>query len=207
MIDVNWDDNAKAAVNTYNDWALENDLGIHAFFEHLTNNGHTQQKTVADAVAEHKGKWPFSHSIVMMWYSPKHGHFFAFGEGYDFCEGEYQVCTRAEFEAYVKEQESKITMDDINEHISTGEQEGEKWTHKWNGRKCIVVFTDDYMSWVKGEGLNKLVPTDSLKPIKPTISKDAKRQLELYVQYRVDRYGDYAMKSDLSDYLSHHEII
>ncbi len=57
MIDVNWDDNAKAAVNTYNDWALENDLGIHAFFEHLTNNGHTQPKTVADAVEQDGVKW------------------------------------------------------------------------------------------------------------------------------------------------------
>lgn len=211
MIDVNWDDNAKAAVNTYNDWALENDLGIHAFFEHLTNNGHTQPKTVADAVAEHKGKWPFSHSIVMMWYSPKHGHFFAFGEGYDFCEGEYQVCTRAEFEAYVKEQESKITMDDINEHISTGEQEGEKWTHTYDGQKVRWLGDKpdscEEMAIQYQSGEYGLARVSALKPIKPTISEDAKRQLELYVQYRVDKYGDYAMKSDLSDYMSHHDII
>lgn len=172
---IDWDDNAKAAVNTYNDWALENDLGIHAFFEHLTNNGHTQPKTVADAVAEHKGKWPFSHSIVMMWYSPKHGHFFAFGEGYDFCEGEYQVCTRAEFEAYVKEQESKITMDDINEHISTGEQEGEKWTHTLDGRKCKIIINkpdvDEDIVVLCKEGDYQIIGHEVLKPIKPKLTK------------------------------------
>lgn len=208
MIDVNWDDNAKAAVNTYNDWALENDLGIHAFFEHLTNNGHTQPKTVADAV-EYYGKT----FVAGQWTHIRCGKdgkmFFASGEtDSDNWQDSYLVCTREQFEAYVKEQEAKQKYPPLTQSlIDEAEQEDEKWTHKWNGRKCIVVFTDDYMSWVKGEGLNKLVTTDSLKPIKPTISKDAKRQLELYVQYRVDKYGDYAMKSDLSDYLSHHEII
>lgn len=55
MIDVNWDDNAKAAVSAYNDWALENDLAIHAFFEHLTSIGPTQ-KTVTDVEQEGE-KW------------------------------------------------------------------------------------------------------------------------------------------------------
>ena len=66
-----------------------------------------------------------------------------------------------------------------------------------HGQVLVVNRYDEYV----------LTGTVELKPIKPTISEDAKRQLELYVQYRCDKYGNYNMKSDLSDYLSHHEII
>jgi hypothetical protein len=48
--------------------------------------------------------------------------------------------------------------------------------------------------------------TVRFKPNKPAISKDAKEQLEIYVQYRIDKYGDYETKKDLLDYLSHHDI-
>lgn len=91
--------------------------------------------------------------------------------------------------------------------------EGEKWTHTYNDgdikcciklskldfNGCVVVFNDF-------EEYQLIQPRD-LKPIKPKLTEDAKRQLELYVQYRVDKYGDYPMKSDLADYLSKHEII
>ena len=201
MIDVNWDDNAKAAVNTYNDWALENDLGIHAFFEHLTNNGHTQPKTVADAVGWANGNWGNSISRHIA-YNPNSDRF-TYSETGEVNKRWYIVCTRAEFEAYVKEQESKITMDDINEHISTGEQEGEKWTHTYDGQKVRWLGDKpdscEEMAIQYQSGEYGLARVSALKPIKPTISEDAKRQLELYVQYRVDKYGDYAMKSDLSD--------
>lgn len=54
---IDWNDNAKAAVSAYNDWALENDLAIHAFFEHLTSIGPAKTKTVADAVEQEGEKW------------------------------------------------------------------------------------------------------------------------------------------------------
>lgn len=200
MIDVEWNDNAKAAVNTYNDWALENDLGIHAFFEHLTNNGHIQPKTIADAVEYYNCEFPEGQAILGIAYSNNKitpyyaGSPIAYGTN---SPESYIICTRAEFEAYVKEQESK--------------QEGEKWTHTLDGRKCKIIINkpdvDEDIVVLCKEGDYQIVGHEALKPIKPTISEDAKRQLELYVQYRVDKYGDHAMKSDLSDYLSHHDII
>lgn len=187
---IDWNDNAKAAVNTYNDWSLENDLGIHAFFEHLTNNGHTQPKTVADAVEVFGAKWPSSRYNFAWWDSDTEQMPLGCNETSD------TVCTRAEFEEYVKE------------------QEGEEWTHVVNfgfseQAQCKIISEHGDFLWVKvdGAGCPATYKKSELKPIKPTISKDAKRQLELYVQYRVDKYGDYAMKSELSDYMSHHDII
>ena len=98
------------------------------------------------------------------------------------------------------------------ELIEDGGQEGEKWTHTdTDGEPCnILIDAPDSLGRViilRRNGWYMPVDRSNLKPIKPTISEDAKRQLELYVQYRVDKYGDYAMKSDLSDYMSHHDII
>lgn len=159
MIDVNWDDNAKAAVNTYNDWALENYLGIHAFFEHLTNNGHTQPKTVADAVAFCK-KWNAKEFDYLFWHE---NIGFLYRNNRE-ATLEYKfVCTRQQFEAYAKEQEAK--------------QECEKWTHTYNQgeMKCKIIQTKtDFNGCVVV--LNdfeeyQLIEPEELKPIKPTISK------------------------------------
>lgn len=118
----------------------------------------TQTKTVADAVRAHGNKWPFSLGIELMGYSPKHNHYFAFGDGYNFTYGEYQICTRAEFEAYVKE------------------QEGEKWTHETaESEYCRILIDkpDQFGNVVilKEEWGYSDYPLSSLKPIKPTISK------------------------------------
>jgi len=161
---IDWNDNARAAVREFAEYVGQSDK-CERYLEHVTT-----KKTVADAYAWAGGRWKYDGLDVIV-----------FDDKFLYSTEEYTsrkvICTRAEFEAYVKEQEAK--------------QEGEKWTHKWNGRKCIVVFTDDYMSWVKGEGLNKLVPTDSLKPIKPTMSKaeawDRLNSGEFYnAQYGID---------------------
>lgn len=158
MIDVNWDDNAKAAVNTYNDWALENDLGIHAFFEHLTNNGHTQPKTVADAVEVFGAKWPSSRYNFAWWDSDTEQMLLGCNETSD------TVCTRAEFEEYVKE------------------QEGEEWTHVVDDDECQLTKCRKHLKlcngsdWVyvceKGE---YFVPSKmgycGVKPIKQKLTK------------------------------------
>jgi len=185
MIDVNWDDNAKAAVNTYNDWALENDLGIHAFFEHLTSNGHTQPKTVADAVEWANGNWGNSISRHIA-YNPNSDRF-TYSETGEVNKRWYIVCTRAEFEAYVKEQEKphfKATRENLEKIAKDAQgdfvevEEGEKWTHTYNQgeMKCKIIQTKtDFNGCVVV--LNdfeeyQLIEPEDLKPIKPKLTKD-----------------------------------
>lgn len=148
----------------------------------------TQTKTVADAVEYYNGEFPKRGAALGIAYS--NNKIIPYYAGSPIADGtnspeSYIICTRAEFEAYVKEQEA------------------EKWTHTWNGRKCIVVFTDDYMSWVKGEGLNKLVPTDSLKPIKPTITKADKAALVEFMKssHKLE------VISEVRAYIREHDII
>lgn len=193
-----------------------------------------KQKTVADAVEHFDGVWPApilgdpppKDEQVIIYCTDstpsgsKVGNFYAGGRGFD-SSYFYQVCTRAEFEAYVKEQDKphfKATRENLEKIAKDAqgvfeevEQEDEKWTHTYGEHRCrIKVDEPDFEGYIvlvtEHNGYIPCKP-ENLKHIKPTISEDAKRQLELYVQYRVDRYGDYDMKSDLSDYLSHHEII
>jgi hypothetical protein len=107
-------------------------------------------------------------------------------------------CTREEFEACVAAKAK-------SEH---------EWTHVLNsGARCKFFKS---LEWMQGDVYESedgkfFIPqrtgkSYSIKPIKPTISKDEKAQLELYVQYRIDKYGDYETKKDLLDYLSHHTI-
>ena len=114
-----------------------------------------QTKTVADAVEWHKSKgWG------VIWASEERDCItygimgFAFANSNSVSESRYIICTRAEFEAYVKE------------------QEGEKWTHTHLGEKCYVVHIDGCAAWVVVQNAGgKIVTTHGLKPIKPTITK------------------------------------
>lgn len=128
------------------------------------------QKTVADAVEYFDGVWPKpiegnppSYDEQVIIYCTKSdgceseiGEYYAGGRHFDpyfFC----QVCTRAEFEAYVKE------------------QEGEKWTHElWGDKAYIKIYEPDcdgyLMAVTEGNGYN-LVKIEDLKPIKPTLTK------------------------------------
>lgn len=162
-----------------------------------------QQKTVADAVEYYNGEFPEGQAVLGIAYS--NNKIVPYYTGSPIADGtnspgSYIICNREQFEAYVKE------------------QEGEKWTHVVDDDEGQLTKCRKHLKlcngrdWVyvceKGE---YFVPSKmgycGVKPIKPTISEDSKRQLELYVQYRVDKYGDYAMKSDLSDYLSYHDIV
>lgn len=201
---IDWNDNAKAAVRAFADY-IGQTKHCERYIERIVP---PQTKTVTDAVE---------------------------GKKIDISEmrdGMTVKCVRADSGCYKVGERYLVGRDEdgyfgpLNEKglasfnhqaysfelVETDKQEGEKWTHVTsNGTKCnIIVDTPDIhgraiVIGVDGEYMRH--PRDDLKPIKPTISKDAKRQLELYVQYRVDKYGDYAMKSDLSDYLSHHNII
>ncbi|MGE6417986.1 hypothetical protein ACQKDY_09680 [Alteromonas macleodii] len=108
-----------------------------------------------------------------------------------------------------RENLEKIAKDAQGDFVEV--EEGEKWTHTYFNIRCRIMDLDPdefgTVVIIKNGGDYALAHPSKLKPIKPTISEDSKRQLELYVQYRVDKYGDHAMKSDLSDYLSYHDIV
>ena len=204
MIDVNWNLAPEGAekIIQYNDtltwakdgyyWYIDSDKWVKDDCENeniVIATRPTQTKTVADAVEYHNGAWPNKH-YERLYYNPKSGEYFCSDNPFPW----YQfTCTSAEFESYVKEQEV------------------EKWTHTRLGDRCRIACSEadssGYIVVLSESYGYELLKHEALEPIKPAISKDAKRQLELYVQYRVDKYGDHDMKPDLSDYLSHHDII
>lgn len=183
MIDVEWNDNAKAAVEAYNNW-LEDNQETNAVEEFFTDLARitTQPKTVADAAEYYKGSWP-TQKCSTIWVDGSG----AFRWGNEVTN--QTVCTRAEFEAYVKE------------------QEGEKWTHTYKGEKCRIV-TDEPDS----EGMVCCVyeldmcyaVTDpkELKPIKPTISK-----AEAWDKLNEEKCSVHEFGSKLIDLQKEYEII
>ena len=151
----------------------------------------TQTKTVADAV-EYYGKT----FVVGQWTHIRCGKdgkmFFASGEtDGDSWQDSYLVCTRAEFEAYVKE------------------QEGEKCTHELWGDKVYIKVSepdcDGYLVVVtEGDGYN-LAKMEDLKPIKPTISKADCELLLKFKKHMVD--SDKSRLDDmLDDFIAMHDI-
>lgn len=155
---IDWNDNAKAAVECFADWAKLSDNGLLGEFDKYMS---PTQKTVADAV---KGKWVKDYNMStlsserpLIGFNPAQNVFFSCESGYIFSDnkdGEYQVSTLDQFEAYVKE------------------QEGEKWTHRDGVSDCRIVHTDGDFSWVNYKTGEKYVVHNScLKPIKPTISE------------------------------------
>lgn len=148
---IDWDDNARAAVEYFADW-LRADYSYIAnlddFYSRLP-----QTKTVADAVGaltkeELTGGWE------QIRYAPKQNYFFT-DMNRDKWFDTVHVCTRAEFESYVKE------------------QEGEKWTHTVEGSiKCALLCTHGDTSWVLEEGgVYETYFSSCIEPIKPTISE------------------------------------
>lgn len=213
---IEWNDNAKAAVRAFADY-IGQTKKCHRYLESFAS-----KKTIADAVEWANGKW--KDDCQYMLYHEELGKFsFVVSEG-PYVNGWQLVCTREQFEAYVEEQEKpqphfkatrenleKIAKDAQGDFVEVREKEGEKWTHTYDGQKVRWLGDKpdscEEMAIQYQSGEYGLARVSALKPIKPTISEDSKRQLELYVQYRVDKYGDYAMKSDLSDYLSYHDIV
>lgn len=158
------------------------------------HNPQQPRKTVEDAV-----EWNIAKYGSTDWAGvPDNLYFFDgggdWGFGYDLSV-DYLVCTREQFEACV---------------AAKAESEPE-WTHvHMGGDECKIIAIEPdingYVAIMWESGAYGYCKAQSLSPIKPTISKDAKEQLELYVQYRIDKYGDYETKEDLLDYLSHHYI-
>ncbi|MEC9061518.1 MAG: hypothetical protein VYC55_07915 [Pseudomonadota bacterium] len=187
MIDVEWNDNAKAAVRNFADYVGQSNK-CYRYFNHVVKN---QTKTVADAVEYYNGVWPEDepYDFVCVWNNK--------GERFEFwCEGYapvgycHQVCTREQFEAYVKE------------------QEGEKWTHTTPlGDKCYIKDNEQdcegvVLVVVKNLGYDLMKP-EQLKTIKPTISESDAKALEVFAN-KSHRHGvAWAVK----EYLNGHDII
>lgn len=159
----------------------------------------TQTKTVADAVEEFPDGWysipydtevevPYEDELLLC----AKKDFYDFGEKYtkgNFYRGAvdfeseyfYQVCTREQFEAYLAGVEPvgvDIDKDALKAQYKSAVkgQEDEKWTHKTNaGELCKIHVKEPDVNGViivineRGEYLRH--NSDSLKPIKPTITK------------------------------------
>ncbi|QDP61724.1 MAG: hypothetical protein Unbinned4466contig1000_36 [Prokaryotic dsDNA virus sp.] len=148
---IDWNDNAKAAVREFAAYIGQSDK-CERYLEAFET-----KKTVADAV-EYYGKT----FVAGQWTHIRCGKdgkmFFASGETYsDNWQDSYLVCTREQFEAYVKD------------------QEGEKWTHvDSDGNECRILHTIGEQSWVAYKNNSyedELWPNAELRPIKPTLSE------------------------------------
>mgnify|MGYP003672825626 CR=1 FL=1 len=164
---------------------------LHNGWQTIATRPQPERKTVEDAVEYFNGEWPHkTHRFI--YHCNEKNIFTSHAAEYRDTVEAYKVCTREEFEACV---------------AAKSEPE---WTHVFLKKKCRIVCSepdDDGCICILRENTGYVVVEPSkLNPIKPTISKDAKAQLELYVQYRIDKYGDYETKKDLLDYLSHHNI-
>ncbi|QGZ13134.1 hypothetical protein [Alteromonas phage XX1924] len=117
------------------------------------------QKTVEDAVEWAKGKLPKNSEWTHIRACKRLGaFFFADGnpDGNKWDSSDF-ICTREQFEAYVKEQDD------------------EKWTHTIDGLRVrfLVDGPDDAgeVPVVGDDGYYHLFDADQLKPIKPKLSK------------------------------------
>ena len=88
--------------------------------------------------------------------------------------------------------------------VADDEQEGEKWTHTWKGYKCRIVFTEGNSSWVQGHFINTIVHTDSLKPIKPTLTKAQMLERIKYRAISIDDDDEFGAK--VREWLENYDI-
>lgn len=151
MIDVEWNDNANAAVREFAYYIGESDKG-ERYLEHVA-----PKKTVADAVEWVSKEWEYDEYDAIA-YNDTDGTFGYYNTmDIELNEKWHQVCTREQFEAYVKE------------------QEGEKWTHVYTDDtgtdiRCVLLAEHDEWAWVKDAGTVDTIRKAWLKPIKPTIT-------------------------------------
>lgn len=154
------------------------------------------RKTVADAVEAYPDGWPLHGEFDTLWYTAEYDLYGCFQTQ---ASDLVKVCTREEFEAYVKE------------------QEGEKWTHKYKlgdssswwpcsivtevGSQGVVIECDvfegvQYCSYHGEQAIE-------LKPIKPTI---AKAQSEFLCEFSADT-NNMTVIAEVESYLNKHEVI
>lgn len=175
---TDWNDNAKAAVREFADYIGQSDK-CERYLEAFE-----KKKTLADAYEACNKLWPNNHN--KLYYDPRTGCWFCHDEPQDWY---IFVCTRAEFEDYVKE------------------QEGEKWTHRYKDFLCKISLSepDGYGSIIILNENNVYIrcyPED-LKPIKPTITKE---QHEFLCKFSADS-NNLEVIAEVESYLAKHDII
>lgn len=163
---VDWNDNAQAAVREFAHYIGQSDK-CERYMEAFVT-----KKTVADAVEWANGVWPssFSKKACAIGINLETGNFVVWDKSsFNKCNS-YIVCDYKQFDAYVKE------------------QDGEKWTHRTNaGELCKIHVKEPDVNGViivineRGEYLRH--NSDSLKPIKPTISEKEYKLLAEYSHY------------------------
>ncbi len=177
MSDIDWNDNAKAAVRAYNDWMIrEYECGpIDEFMKTIATRPTEPRKTVEDAVEAHPEGWnsipqcggDLVDEELVLWdieNSCFHQGCIGFDEGYF-----SQVCTREEFEACVATKSEP------------------KWTHVSEaGNKCRYLMDTVHGELYQNEHGSRFIPGfdghNSVKPIKPTITKtEAEKRLGMTI--------------------------
>lgn len=197
---IDWNDNAKTAVREFAIYIGQSDK-CERYLERIA-----PKKTVADAVEAFPGGYD---SIP---YSPENIEkeqvvlcakktFFEDGEEYvkgNLYQGQkdfdneyfYLVCTRAEFEAYVKEQEDFVAKVQ-GDFVGNEEREGEKWTHITNsGHKCKIHVKEPDVNGIiivlNSDGEYMRHSESALKPIKPKIDES---QAWVKMQSLIPKHG------------------
>lgn len=197
MIDVNWDDNTKAAVREFADYIGQSDkceLYLEAF---------ETKKTVADAVEyyQENGKicgYSFSQNKMLSFCKSSGTYCFVSEKssaGSVETDDWQPVCTRERFEAYVKE------------------QEGEKWTHvvETTGKKCQLLTkepdSDGYYAVILSSGNYDIEHSDFIKPIKPTMTEVQQKMVAKFVAriYTIDT--SYNLRDEFDKFCNEHDII
>ena len=183
MSEINWDDNAKAAISEFADWLFSGYAYLAEVDKFLNEKCNTQTKTVADAYeylnSTAEGKW-FSNYKYLCY--RENNHWF-----YSDDKNDDVICTREQFEAYAKEQES--------------EQEGEKWTHLiemgfGNMHKCRAMAAKGEFAWLEIEDIDEPMTfkVEELKPIKPKLTEsqyDALVEMAAHFDIEPAKFNEY----------------
>lgn len=179
---IEWNDNAKAAVRAFADY-IGQTKKCHRYLESFAS-----KKTVADAV-ECIDKQVLSHEWDVILYDGD--SYYPVSDNYAKKWVHQIICTREQFEAYVKE------------------QEGEKWTHtiKATKEKCRITEgpNNSGQVFIKTEvGLWDCLYIEQLKLIKPTISRSDENALRAFAVWYENETD---CESLLDEYLAKHEVI
>lgn len=144
-----------------------------------------QTKTVADAV-----EWNEKVFKSKEWKNDKCGYIVLYANSFSYSSSKNSgdlVCTREQYEAYVKEKEAK--------------KEGEKWTHTCDGNECKLLadkhdlFNRMPVQYKSGE--YGLVHISDLKPIKPKLTKE---QSEALIKFSSE-VGSLEITAEVESYL------
>lgn len=193
---IYWNENAKAAVREFADYIGQSDKG-ERYLEHVA-----PKKTVADAVEYYKenGKicgYSFSQNKMLSFCKSSGTYCFVSEKssaGSVDTDDWQPICTREQFEAYVKEQEV------------------EKWTHVYTDDtgtdiRCVLLAEHGEWVWVKDAGTVDTICKSWLKPIKPTMTKEQQKMVAKFVARIYTIESSYNLRDEFDKFCNEHDII